>query len=141
MSIVWLPVVYPDSSVFNETFFWATMALVLVPTVFIVVIMIKTGQGGTKVKVTNCEEDAAENDDSTNVITAYGRGDDKYWKLGTFYYNPDDPALIVEDRFGTNIGFNYARLPAKILMGLLAIGLVIMYIMITLQIPDLIGNL
>jgi uncharacterized membrane protein len=40
--------------------------------------------------------------------------DDKYWALGLFYHNPDDPACFVGNRFGGNIGFNYSRLPVKI---------------------------
>jgi uncharacterized membrane protein len=31
-----------------------------------------------------------------------------------FYHNPDDPACFIGNRFGGNIGFNYARLPVKI---------------------------
>jgi len=48
-----------------------------------------------------------------------------------FYYNPDDPAVIIEDRFGTNIGFNYARLPVQIGTALFGVGFVVMYVWLT----------
>ncbi|WP_225872663.1 DUF5808 domain-containing protein [Pedobacter frigoris] len=35
--------------------------------------------------------------------------DRKYWKLGLFYYNPDDPAVFVEKRFGIGFDFNWAH--------------------------------
>jgi uncharacterized membrane protein len=34
---------------------------------------------------------------------------DEHWKLGVFYYNPDDPALLVEKRFGIGYTMNFAR--------------------------------
>ena len=139
IAISWLPIVYPDSNVFGATLFWTIMALAFIPTIFIIVIMIKTGQGGSKVKINISEEDAREHEAMpiTEVLEC-GRGDDKYWKLGTFYYNPDDPALIIEDRFGTNIGFNYARLPAKILIGITVIALIATYAWITIALPSLV---
>jgi uncharacterized membrane protein len=48
-----------------------------------------------------------------------------------FYHNPEDPAYIIENRFGTNISFNYSRLPVKIGAALLALGLVAVYAWIT----------
>jgi uncharacterized membrane protein len=34
---------------------------------------------------------------------------DECWKLGQFYYNPQDPALLVERRFGFGYTFNFAN--------------------------------
>lgn len=34
---------------------------------------------------------------------------DERWKLGMFYFNPDDPALFVEKRFGIGYTLNLAR--------------------------------
>ena len=135
MSLLYLPIIYPDSTLFNATFFWGAMILMSVPTIFLIIVMFKTGQGGTKVKVTITEEDEAAVDSQStvdNTITAC-RGDDKFWKLGMFYYNPDDPAIVVEDRFGTNIGFNYARLPVKIILIIGVIGLVALYAWLTME--------
>ncbi|MDR2715844.1 MAG: DUF5808 domain-containing protein, partial [Coriobacteriaceae bacterium] len=35
--------------------------------------------------------------------------DDRYWKLGVFYYNPDDPSLFLLERFGIGWTVNFAR--------------------------------
>jgi len=70
------------------------------------------GQGGSRIKV-------IENKNGEKI--AINRDDDKYWKLGDFYYNPDDPALFVEKRVGIGWDFNYARPAAKIIMGFIAI--------------------
>ena len=130
LSLVWLPTVYPDVALFNATFFWVTVALISIPTIVIIVVMFKTGQGGSKVKL-KIDEDEAKNQEIDIEKVATLECDDMYWKFGTFYYNPEDPALIVEDRFGTNIGFNYARLPAKILIGVVVVGLVVLYGFVT----------
>jgi len=34
---------------------------------------------------------------------------DECWKLGQFYYNPQDPALLVERRFGLGYSPNFAK--------------------------------
>jgi Family of unknown function (DUF5808) len=34
---------------------------------------------------------------------------DECWKLGLFYYNPEDPALLVERRFGLGYTLNFAK--------------------------------
>jgi hypothetical protein len=38
------------------------------------------------------------------------RTEDCHWKLGIFYFNPDDVAVIVEKRFGLGYTLNFARL-------------------------------
>lgn len=43
---------------------------------------------------------------------------DEHWKWGVFYYNPDDPALLVEKRFGIGYTMNFARSLAWIILGL-----------------------
>lgn len=42
------------------------------------------------------------------------KDDDSFYKLGLFYYNPNDPAIMVEKRVGIGYDFNYATWPAKI---------------------------
>jgi uncharacterized membrane protein len=41
---------------------------------------------------------------------------DEHWKWGMFYYNPDDPALLVEKRFGIGYTMNFARGLAWVIM-------------------------
>lgn len=50
------------------------------------------------------------------------RDDDRYWKMGWLYYNPEDPALFVEKRFGVGWTSNFARpMTYLFLFGLLAL--------------------
>lgn len=42
-----------------------------------------------------------------------GRDNDEHYKWGMFYYNPDDPAVMVEKRFGFGMDFNYAHWQGK----------------------------
>ena len=41
---------------------------------------------------------------------------DEHYKWGVFYYNPEDPAVLVEKRFGVGVDFNYARWQAKVFL-------------------------
>ena len=60
----------------------------------------------------------------TDSLTPVGdRTEDRFWKFGVFYFNPDDPSVMVEKRFGLGYTVNFAR-PAAwmiILVPLLAI--------------------
>lgn len=57
------------------------------------------------------------------------RTDDRYWKWGLIYYNPGDPSLWVEKRFGIGWTLNFGR-PASwaLLLGLLAVPLLIVVV-------------
>ncbi|MCG8483991.1 MAG: DUF5808 domain-containing protein [Clostridia bacterium] len=66
--------------------------------VYAIILSVKTGQGGSRIKIGQDKESDFIN-----------RDDDKYWKMGVFYYNPDDPALFIEKRFGIGWTCNFAR--------------------------------
>ncbi len=52
--------------------------------------------------------------------------EDRYWKAGAFYYNPEDPALFVSKRTGFGSTLNYGRpLSWVITIGILAIPVVL----------------
>lgn len=87
----------------------ALLAAIMLPMFYI---MIKAGQSGEKLPV----EDERYVENTTRSITT--ANDDKFWKLGMFYYNKNDPALFVEPRFGSGTDFNYAR-PLGIILALL----------------------
>ena len=59
---------------------------------------------------------------------------DHLYKWGVMYYNPDDPAVLVDKRFGTGMSFNYARWQAKIFF-----GLVILILVGSLALPVILG--
>jgi len=115
---------------------WFIPAATIAPCVLgmlpVLYVPIRAGQSGCKLKPTLSQEDALGEHLSSQVKLAHpGRGDDQYWKLGMFYYNPEDPAVLVENRFGGNGGFNYARRPAQLLVAAIALLLVVSYGLIT----------
>jgi len=81
-------------------------------------IAIRYGQGGARL------ERGAASSALTN-----GLADNRYWVLGTFYVNRDDPAIMVEHRFGLGYTLNLGNWKAVALLvaflGLL-FGLVVM---------------
>ncbi len=84
---------------------WVIMGLPLVVGLGIalssIILSLTTGQGGSRLYIKKTG-DAAE----SKVVR---RDEDKYWKLGLFYFNPDDPSFIVEKRFGIGWTNNWAR--------------------------------
>lgn len=129
-----LPMIIPDFYVP----FWILMALPLVSCIELIFISIKCGQGGCKLKPSISEiYVTASGYVSQPSKNTSAQNDDKYWKIGMFYCNPDDPAVIVEDRFGTNMGFNYSQLAVKICVGIFIVLFVAMYVWLTV----LLGNL
>lgn len=92
----------------------------------------RDGQGGSKLSPVLAPADyeaaglrPAENE----PLSVATRGDDRFWKFGLFYFNPDDPTLFVEDRFGTGTGVNYARPLAKVLTCLAVLSCLAMFSM------------
>lgn len=79
-----------------------------------IVLILYTGQGGSRLIRSVQKSDRID-----------PREDDQFWKLGCIYYNPEDPSLMVEKRFGVGWTFNMAR-PAAYLVfaGILAVILI-----------------
>jgi uncharacterized membrane protein len=98
----------------------ASVYIVLISSAIIVIwalyLSFRMGQGGSKLM-----DESKKDDHVTN------RDEDEFWKLGMFYYNPDDPSVFVEKRQGVGWTSNFARIESWLfLFGL--IGL--MYLMI-----------
>ena len=75
------------------------------------------------------------------VVGPTFRDDERYWVGGLFYYNPDDPGLLVPKRFGIGQGLNYGHPRARLfLFGLLLLVLV-MAILAALAGPQTHGHL
>jgi len=89
------------------------LIMILVIIVSIVIFVISTGQSGWKINRTK---------EPLNKII---RDDDKYYKLGVIYFNPRDPAIFVEKRFGIGWTFNFGN---PISWGILLIIIVIIVI-------------
>jgi uncharacterized membrane protein len=70
--------------------------------IILVVILARLGQGGSKLAP------ASESQQSSSQPIG-DRTADHYWLLGVFYINRDDPAVLVEKRFGIGYTLNFAR--------------------------------
>ena len=95
-----------------------TLAATLAPAGLILLgafgLAILTGQGGARMRVSG-----------TSGKTGYvHRDDDRFWKGGMIYYNPDDPALLVEKRFGVGWTLNFARPTAWVFIGAVVVVIV-----------------
>jgi len=75
-----------------------------------VVLLARLGQGGSRIPAT------AATPLATSKTPVGDRTPDRYWKLGVFYFNRDDPAVFVEKRFGLGYSLNFARPTAWIIM-------------------------
>ena len=109
-----------------------TIGLVVICCVPFLYIMLKAGQGGNKLRIPPEEMAEHPGQPQAPVRAAHPeRGDDGHWKLGLFYYNKNDPAILVEDRFGTNGGLNFARPAAQVAAVVLAVVVVVIYVGVT----------
>jgi len=67
------------------------------------------GQGGSRISSPQRSEPA--------LATPVGdRTEDRFWKLGVFYFNRDDPSVMVEKRFGIGYTVNFSRPVAWIII-------------------------
>ncbi|WP_042142104.1 DUF1648 domain-containing protein [Paucisalibacillus sp. EB02] len=96
------------------------LAFTVILTLWAIVLSITTGQGGSRVKIST--------DTNGEVID---RDHDKHWKLGVIYFNPYDPAIFLEKRFGVGWTVNFARPIAWITF--------IVIILLIIAIPILMG--
>lgn len=81
----------------------------------VIALSFTTGQGGSRIKTATSRQGKKIN-----------RDDDRYWKLGQFYFNPNDPSIWVEKRFGIGWTVNFAH-PAGwgSLLGIILVGVLI----------------
>lgn len=113
--------------------FWPMLALMLVPIISLVVVSVRSGQGGCRIKPKVIPNELTDDlHEQTTSENDNGRSDDKYWALGMFYHNPEDPAYFIEDRFGTNFGFNYSRPAIKIGVVAALLAFVAIYVWVTI---------
>lgn len=103
LSFLQLTFIYESLLTYVDPVIYTTIGVILVGTV---ILSINTGQGGSRIKL-------EENYDEKII----NRDDDKYWKLGQFYFNKNDPSLFIEKRFGIGWSINFARPVTWILLG------------------------
>lgn len=120
MTFMFLLIMPMTLNIFIPTFPQMMIAILVLTVLMIapaILLAVKAGQGGSKLKpvLTDRELEEMKNVSGTAIPVRIDRTDDSLWKLGLFYYNKEDPSLLVEDRFGNNGGLNYAR-PAGIVI-------------------------
>lgn len=95
------------------------IAPILLATAGLVVVAVRTGQGGSRLRFDG---------ESQNTMSggSVHRDDDRFWKLGLIYVNREDPAVFVQKRFGVGWTVNFAR-PAAVglLVGVLAVAILV----------------
>ncbi|XEC95134.1 DUF1648 domain-containing protein [Paenibacillus tarimensis] len=104
-------------------FEWSASVVLTVPMIFAGIVVVGsialsvvTGQGGSRIRLPFANPNPA----------ASIADQDQYWKLGIVYFNPGDPALFVEKRFGVGWTINMARpLAWIILLAIIAVPVVI----------------
>jgi len=89
----------------TNIFIFFNLGLPFLIMVSAIVLALKTGQSGSKLKLKINESETGLN----NV------DDDSYWKLGMIYYNPLDPAIMVPKRMGIGWTLNFGR-PASFVL-------------------------
>ncbi|HOV26856.1 MAG TPA: DUF5808 domain-containing protein [Pseudobacteroides sp.] len=84
-----------------------------------IILALITGQGGSRLFKNKA------NAGSSSENKASRTDDDKYWKLGLFYFNAEDPSFIVEKRFGIGWTINWARPISWILISSLLLFIIV----------------
>lgn len=85
---------------------------ILVGVIGITVLTIHTGQAGHKLP-------AGTNGQSSYSSGLVDRDDDRYWIGGVFYMNRDDPAFLVQKRFGIGWTFNFGHPGAWVFLAII----------------------
>jgi hypothetical protein len=87
----------------------------------------KMGQGGWRAALPG-ENQAPD----ANAAPIGDRTPDACWKLGLIYYNPDDPAVLVEKRFGLGWTLNFGNPRSWVVTGALFLFIVVVLLFASL---------
>ncbi len=80
-------------------------AIAMVPgliAVAVTAVLMWLGQGGNRMP-------SPQRPDTDSTQPVGDRTEDRFWKLGVFYFNPSDPSVLVEKRFGIGYTVNFAH--------------------------------
>lgn len=75
---------------------------------------VRLGQGGSRIRI----------EGSQSAVGSGFSDDDRYWKLGGIYYNPADPALFLEKRFGIGWTINFGHKLSWVIMAALVVVII-----------------
>ncbi|MCL2631655.1 MAG: DUF5808 domain-containing protein [Coriobacteriia bacterium] len=97
----------------------ATLVFMVIVFIVIIVAMFYIGQGGSRLPLR-----------SGRIESEINYDDDRFWKLGLFYFNKDDPAVFVEKRFGIGWTNNYARPATWTIIAVFSIAILVLLVAI-----------
>jgi len=106
----------------------AFLALTLIFTVVVLALLIRLGQGGTRLAAV-----APVYDRRPAASPVGDRTADRYWKLGLFYVNRDDPAFFVEKRFGVGYTINFGHSGTLVFLAVLVAIILLTFILVPSQ--------
>ena len=89
-------------------------------------VLMRLGQGGNRVP-------SPQRPDSDSTRPVGDRTEDRFWKLGVFYFNRNDPSVMVERRFGIGYTVNFAHPIAWIIILLPVLALIAVTTTITVR--------
>ncbi len=91
---------------------WSAQGLLpilpLLGVLVLVAVLVRTGQSGSRLR-RRADPGSGSGSGAARRPTVVNQDDDRYWRFGLFYYNRDDPSLLVPNRFGIGWGPNLAR--------------------------------
>src|SRR5699024_7767691 len=109
-----LTLIFPTLLAYENAVLFSITIIIIDATL---ILALTTGQGGSRVKI---EDQSNEN--------AIDRDDDRYWKLGQFYFNKNDPAIFIEKRFGVGWTNNWAHPASWTVIGIIILAIAIPFI-------------
>ncbi len=98
-----------------NTFTVITVGICILMLVVTIILAVKVGQGGSRLKV---KRTSINNDEQT-------KDDDNYYKWGLIYYNPNDPSIFIEKRFGIGWTINFGNKLGVLVFGALILAIVL----------------
>lgn len=114
-SFIQLNMIYPLNT---EVMLLVSLLMPGIIVVLAIVLSFTTGQGGRRI-----------GGGSAGTGTVPPVNDDKYWKLGGLYFNPQDPSMFVEKRMGIGWTINFASTRAWIiLIGIIAVTGIVSFV-------------
>lgn len=117
LSFIQFTFIYPALIRIENFVLYSIIGLILVGAVGL---SITTGQGGSRIKIKGAAQ-------SSQIE----RDEDRYWKLGQFYFNKDDPSIFIEKRFGIGWTNNWAQPISWILLAvIIVIPFLILFILL-----------
>jgi uncharacterized membrane protein len=98
---------------------------ILIVVVFAIIASLRIGQGGSRLAPVAADAGGRPAGDRTL---------DRYWKAGMFYVNRDDPAWLVEKRFGVGYTLNFGNPRSWI-----AVAVLLLFIAFSTMLPHWVG--